>query len=281
LVPVTSTFGRDFPVTSKTDLTDAYLDLMKKALSASLYPQARMKIAPMKGVGGAIAAKLMRNKKVLPVDFTAFTENEVEEGRVWGMLGFTMVGHKRLDNVRSCIEEALKAGVPGDLVETGVWKGGTSIFMRAVLKAHAVTDRLVWAADSFEGLPVPKDKDDGADLSKVEELKVSLEEVQANFARFDLLDDQVKFLKGWFADTLPTAPIDKIAVLRLDGDLYSSTMDALVSLYDRVSPGGYIIADDYYSWESCRRAVHDFLNTRGERPEIKEVDWTGAFWQVS
>jgi len=84
-------------------------------------------------------------------------------------------------------------------------------------------------------------------------LAVPLEEVQALFRRYDLLDAQVRFLKGWFKDTLAGAPIERLALLRLDGDLYESTMDALVPLYDKVSPGGFVIVDDYYSCAPCGR----------------------------
>ena len=171
-------------------------------------------------------------------------------------------------------------GVPGDLIETGVWRGGMTIFMAALLKLEGETDRKVWVADSFEGLPVPASKTDGDDLSDVDHLKVSLEQVKANFARFDLLSDQVRFLKGWFCDTLPTAPIESIAVLRLDGDLYSSTMDALHNLYHKVSLGGYVIVDDYAGWDSCKAAVTDFLKEHDLDPEIKMIDWTGAYWKV-
>ena len=171
-------------------------------------------------------------------------------------------------------------GVPGDLIETGVWRGGSTIFMRALLKAHGITDRTVWVADSFQGLPPPADAEDGADLSAVEQLAVSLGQVQGNFDRFGLLDDQVKFLQGWFADTLPTAPIEKLAILRLDGDLYSSTMDALTALYPKVSEGGYVIVDDYGSWPSCKRAVETYLRENQISADIKEIDFTGAYWQV-
>ncbi|MEO8529633.1 MAG: TylF/MycF/NovP-related O-methyltransferase [Deltaproteobacteria bacterium] len=273
-------------MTSSNALADAYLELMKQALTGSLYDQSRWKIVDKqpgkptlkslyKAMTGAPAAPAM-----LTINPNAYTPDEVHDGKIWTMFGLTMIGHKRLDNVQWCIEQVLSQNIPGDLVETGVWKGGCVIFMRAVLKAHGIADRQVWAADSFEGLPVPVDAEDGTDLSKVEELKVSLEQVQDHFRRFDLLDDQVRFLKGWFADTLPTAPIEKIAVLRLDGDLYSSTMDALRSLYHKVSRGGFVIVDDYYSWESCRRAVHDFAKSKGFTPDIKPVDWTGAYWQV-
>ncbi len=109
--------------------------------------------------------------------------------------------------------------------------------MRAMLRIHEVTDRVVWAADSFEGMPVPEHNSDGWDMSRIEQLKVSLDEGKSNFARFGLLDQQVRFLQGWFKDTLPTAPINKLPILRLDGDLYNSTMDALTNLYDKLSLG--------------------------------------------
>jgi hypothetical protein len=191
-----------------------------------------------------------------------------------------MVGKRRLDNVQACVEDVLSKNIPGDLMETGVWRGGTSIFMRALLKIHGILDRTVWAADSFEGMPVPTSNTDGADLHHLDYLRVSLEQVKANFARFDLLDNQVKFLKGWFCDSLPNAPVGRLAILRLDGDMYSSTMDSLRNLYHKVSPGGYVIVDDYYSWEPCQRAVSDFLRENKISATIQDIDGSAAFWQV-
>lgn len=258
-----------------------YLDLLKKSLSASIYDQSRWDVKrSSKSRLGRYVLKLADERGYTVVKKRKHSREDVIEGKIWTDLGFTMVGMHRLDNVQFCVEDVLRRNVPGDLVETGIWKGGVTIFMRAILKAHQDPDRLVWAADSFQGLPAPQDEGDGADFSNVDELKISLERVQEHFRRFNMLDDRVRFLKGWFSETLPTAPIEKIAVLRLDGDLYSSTTDALKSLYHKVSPGGYVIADDYYSWDSCKRAVHDFLDARGEKVEIKKVDWTGAYWQV-
>ena len=96
-------------------------------------------------------------------------------------------------------------------------------------------------------------------------LAVGLDEVRRNFEAYGMLDDQVKFLKGWFKDTLPNAPVRTISVLRLDGDYYESTRDALSNLYDKVSPGGYLIIDDYgeNSWTYCRKAVDEFRLERG------------------
>jgi len=90
----------------------------------------------------------------------------------------------------------------------------------------------------------------------------------------------VKFIKGWFKDTLSSAPIERLALLRLDGDMYESTWDALVALYDKVSVGGYVVVDDYHVVEGSRRAIHDFLNSKGLRPEISEIDGVGVYWMV-
>jgi hypothetical protein len=204
-------------------------------------------------------------------------------GLGWPMKAHSMIGTRRMDNLRDAILHVLGKGVPGDFIETGVWRGGACIFMRAILGAYGVTDRNIWVADSFEGLPpanaalYPADGVDH-DLSIYPELAVSLDEVKANFAKYDLMDDQVKFLKGWFKDTLHTAPIEQLAILRLDGDMYESTMDALVALYDKLSPGGVIIVDDYGIISGCRQAVHDFRESRGIDDVICQIDLCGVFW---
>ncbi len=105
--------------------------------------------------------------------------------------------------------------------------------------------------------------------------------MQDNFRRYGLLDDQVRFLKGWFRDTLPDAPIERLAVLRLDGDLYESTIQALECLYDRLSAGGYVIVDDYGNVAGCRQAVHDFRAQRGINDPIRPIDWAGVYWRRS
>jgi len=244
--------------------SDLYLDLMKRCLTDFIYGDVLEK--PNIGPG-------------------PFDPAQRAEGRDWPARGHTMIGLKRLDSLQFCVEDVLARGVPGDLIETGVWRGGAAIFMRAVLKAHGVTDRAVWAADSFEGLPAPDPSkypaDEGDRLHEFGELAIPLEEVQANFARYGLLDEQVRFLKGWFRDTLPAAPVERLAVVRLDGDMYESTTDALVNLYPKLSEGGYLIVDDYGCYESCRRAVHDYRDAHGIADEIREIDWTGVFWKKS
>jgi O-methyltransferase len=146
-----------------------------------------------------------------------------------------------------------------------------------------VTDRTVWVADSFAGLPAPDAQRYAADAGdrhhEQSALAVSLEQVQENFRRYDLLDEQVRFLPGWFRDTLPAAPIDRLAVLRLDGDMYESTTDALTVLYPKLSDGGFCIIDDYGAIPGCRAAVEDYRAAHGLTEPITEVDWTGVYWR--
>ena len=173
--------------------------------------------------------------------------------------------------------------MPGDLIEPACGEAGPRSSCAQCSRLHDVTDRIVWVADSFEGLPPPDMETYPQDAGDVHHtfdlLRVPLEAVQANFAKYGLLDDQVRFLKGRVKDTLPHAPIERLAVMRLDGDMYSSTMDALKSLYPKLSVGGYAIIDDYGYWEPCRRAVHDYREAHGITDPIQEVDWTGAFWR--
>lgn len=199
-------------------------------------------------------------------------------------LSHTMIGRKRLDNIQFCVESILEDAIEGDFIETGIWRGGACIFMQGLLEAYGATNRILWAADSFEGVPAPSWKEDeGFDLSAriLPVLAVSLEEVKELFSRYDLLGDNVRFLKGWFKDTLATAPIEKLALLRLDGDLYESTMDALVPLYDKVVSGGYIIVDDYGSCPPCKRAIEDFRRQRNIVEPLEVIDVQSVFWRKS
>lgn len=212
-----------------------------------------------------------------------FVREHRENGMDWPSQAHTMVGLKRIRNVRACLERVVADGVPGDFIETGVWRGGVCILARGVLKAHGITDRQVWLADSFQGIP-----DTGADGHPMDQemalhqanevLGVPMSAVRENFERYGLLDEQVRFLPGWFRDTLPTAPIERLAVMRLDGDLYESTMDALVNLYPKLSPGGFVIIDDYVI-PACRKAIEDFREAEGIADPIEMIDEYSAFWR--
>ncbi|HEX6389185.1 MAG TPA: TylF/MycF family methyltransferase [Solirubrobacteraceae bacterium] len=207
-------------------------------------------------------------------------------GRDWPARADSMIGLARMGNIKHCVETVIQDDVPGDLIETGVWRGGACIFMRGVLKAYDDTSRKVWVADSFQGLPAPDaaryPADAGDELHKQDQLAIGVDIVRHNFERYGLLDDQVEFLVGWFKDTLPVAPIEKVAVMRLDGDMYESTIQGIEALYPKLSPGGFCILDDYGSHMSqCGRAIHDYRDANGITDEIIDVDGFGAYWRKS
>jgi O-methyltransferase len=275
------------PPTTAADVhtRELYLELVKRAVSHTLYGRS--------DVGRALAGRNQLTRAMLRFfdrrGFTVLRDVEDaealrEDGRDWPLFGQTMIGRKRLDNVQFCVEDVIDRGVPGDLIETGVWRGGATILMRAVLEAHGVKDRTVWVADSFEGLPRPDERypaDAGALWHTADRLAISVEEVRGNFERYGLLDDQVRFLVGWFKDTLPTVPDPEWAVIRVDGDMYGSTMDALIALYPNLSPGGYLIVDDYSAIDVCKRAVDDYREQHGIEDPIEKIDWNGVYWQRS
>jgi O-methyltransferase len=197
----------------------------------------------------------------------------------------TMIGPVGLDNLRDCVNEVINDGVPGDLIEAGSWRGGATVFMRGLLEAYADPTRIVWVADSFSGLPTADqsgyEEDLGDDWWADDQwYAVSLETVKRTFERYGLLDERVRFLVGWFTETLPTAPIESLALIRIDADMYGSTMDALEALYPRLSVGGYVIVDDYWL-PRCRAAVDDFRRDRGIADELIPVDRAISYWRRS
>jgi len=276
------------PPPALDDVQRLYLDLLKKCLTRFITGgEGWRPLQPRRGTLQhallAPVAALLRRVGLGLARPVPFDPARREVGLDWPAEAETMVGLRRLENLEALIVDVVRRGVPGDLVETGVWRGGASIFMRGVLKALGDASRRVWACDSFAGLPPPDPERYRADAGDthwtVAELAVPLEQVRANFARYGLLDDQVRFLPGWFRDTLPTAPIERIAVLRLDGDMYESTHEALEALYPKLSPGGYVVVDDYGAIPACRQAVADFRGRRGIEDPIREIDWTGVYWR--
>lgn len=270
---------------------ELYLHLMKQSLSYLLWPEPdhpmmefNYRRSPVKRFLIAAASRILALKNLSLVQRRTGIEQARRTGTIWPMYADTMIGLERLDNLQSCIETVIVDGVRGDLIETGVWRGGACIFMRAVLAAHGVTDRRVFVADSFKGLPKPdveKWPADKGDRHYAEQyLSVSRQDVEKNFRRYELLDDQVVFLEGWFSETLPSAPIERLAVLRLDGDMYGSTMEALQHLYPKLQPGGFCIVDDYLL-AGCRAAVDDFRKQHAITAEIQPIDGSGVFWRVS
>jgi len=267
---------------SSSGIEERYLQVMRKCLtrdfSGTLYsevaPNSRTPLKKLRYSLYSAANTVLKRLNLAIVQTNRAT-------------GETMMGMGALENLHWCMDEVVRDGVPGDLVETGVWRGGGTIYMRAFLEAYREAGRSVWVADSFEGLPKPKDEylaDRGSNLWESEYLAVSLEQVKENFRRYCLLDDRVCFLKGFFSDTMPTAPIRQIAVLRLDGDMYESTIVVLQHLYPRVASGGYVIVDDYGMLHECDRAVEDYRSENGIVEPLQIIGYVngralGAYWR--
>jgi O-methyltransferase len=264
---------------------ELYLDLMKRVLTRTIIARERERhtIHPrglrsrwLHRINQLAAGLGLEVVRVMPSGPENYLEsvheafNRVEDAE-------TMLGIRQLDQMQRCIAEVLAGNVPGDLLEAGVWRGGMTIFMRAVLKAYGIKDRKVWVADSFAGLP---EIDAGKETFawRRGDMAVSLDTVQTNFARYGLLDAQVQFLKGFFSETLPKAPVERLAVLRVDADLYSSTLDVLNTLYEKLSPGGFAIFDDYQNLPDCRRAIEEFRRAKGIRDKLIRIDQRAVYW---
>jgi hypothetical protein len=266
-----------------------YLRLLKGALTFSFWPEPPLPLEtrnalrpPLKRLAVSAISALLRRGNLQLVTLLDPSEADRLTGRTWPAYAHTMVGRVRLDSLQACVETVLAENVEGDLLEAGVWRGGACILMRAVLAVHGITNRRVFAADSFAGLPPPDAKrypaDDGDRHHSNTYFAVSREEVEENFRKYGLLDDLVVFLPGPFAETLPAAPIEKLAILRIDADMYGSTIEVLDVLYPKLSIGGFCIVDDY-ALPGCRKAVDDFRKKHGIVAGMTEIDWTGRFWR--
>ena len=241
------------------NLKERYLDLLIRILANTIYEDPDL--------GGSHCFDLQKRT----------------HGLDWPRRAHTMVGLLRLRSLRDLVQRTLDDGIPGDFIETGVWRGGCCILMKGVLVANGDYQRKIYVADSFEGLPPPKadlyPADSDITLHLFKELAIPVDEVKANFARYDLLDAGVVFVKGFFEDTLPNLNAGPFAVIRLDGDMYESTIVSLVSLYPKLSRGGYVIIDDYGAVEACRQAVHDYRDRERITAEIHGIDGIGAYWR--
>lgn len=269
-----------------TSLDDRYISLLKRTLTRYEMDDRRYTVEGGRHPARVIARGVKRLAAVFDYDLVARKAEDFSrriEGRDQPVTAETMIGLKRLENIETCVRAVVADRIPGDFIETGVWRGGACIFMRALLEVLDEPDRRVFVADSFQGLPKPTGRyaqDKGDYHHQLTQLAVSRKDVEKNFERYGLLDDRVVFLEGWFKDTIPTAPIEQLAILRLDGDMYESTRDALDPLYDKVPPGGFVIVDDY-ALDGCRKAIDDFREEQGITDPIERIDWTGVFWRKS
>jgi len=197
---------------------------------------------------------------------------------VYRVRGYTAVFVPRLVALYKLSEEINQSSVAGDIVECGVYNGGSAAIMASLCEKSPV-NRNVWLFDSFEGLPKPTDKDGDeaaayegwchGDLSKVKEV----------LRKLCIPEFRVHIVKGWFHNTFPKVEIPEIAILHIDADWYESVKLCLEKFYDSVQPGGYIVLDDYGDWEGCRIATDEFLKKRGLNVKLVQIDYTGFYFQ--
>jgi len=199
---------------------------------------------------------------------------------------YTMVTNKNLITLYNLVQQINSRNVAGDIVECGVWNGGSAAIMglaNATQKKNAI-NRSIWLFDSFQGLPQATQKDGEMERQRYFEgwNKGDTRKVKQVFTKLGVSLDNVKIIPGWFNDTLKTAAVEHIAVLHIDADWYDSVKLVLDVFYDKVVPGGFIILNDYNTWEGCNNALNDFLTERQLQGivVITEVEpTTGAYFQ--
>lgn len=204
---------------------------------------------------------------------------------------YTMTRVERMYALWSAVRYVIAAGVPGDFVECGVWRGGSMMLIALTLEQLGVRDRRLHLLDTFEGMPEPAavDRPLAARLDTVrawtrgrrrshnEWLYAPLDEVRRNMARTGFPDDQVEYVKGMVEETLPAAAPTSIALLRLDTDFYSSTLHELETLYPRLVSGGVLVIDDYGYWRGSREATDQYLASANLKLLLLKVDAEARF----
>jgi O-methyltransferase len=203
---------------------------------------------------------------------------------------YTMTTIERVSALRQAVEYVVANKIAGDLVECGVWKGGSMMAAALTLKSLGVNDRKLHLFDTFEGMTEPSAVDvdfRGRDakflLEQMRDTKATtniwaiaqLEGVKALMESTGYESQNISYVKGRVEETLPVSAPDKIAILRLDTDWYESTLHELNHLYPRLSRGGVLIIDDYGHWQGARRAVDEYIAENKLRLLLNRIDYTG------
>lgn len=198
--------------------------------------------------------------------------------------GYTKVSVKRLINLHRLTQEANRLNLPGDIVECGVWNGGSAAMMGVADRDNETPGKVrrLWLFDSFCGLPPPSDKDGKQATANYFQgwCHGETEKVKQIFQRFQLSLQDVNTVAGWFNDTLETAELQTIAILHIDADWYAPVGIVLDTLYDKVVEGRFAVLDDYWRWPGCREAVTDYLKEHQiQGAVLKQVDLHGVYFQ--
>eukprot|EP01039_Chlorochromonas_danica_P002510 gene2510-2748_t len=211
-----------------------------------------------------------------------FDARKRTEGVDFTFIGMSMAGAKRLRSVEHQLAEIRQNNIPGMVIETGVWRGGMDIFVRGILRAYHQAKVPVLLCDSFHGLPPGNAELNRGDMGwdRTPILEIDARMVAQNFVRAGLMDDHVLFAKGFFNDSMPTVAkqVQQIALLRLDGDMYASTVDVVYHLYEKVVVGGFVVIDDWTGLPA-QVAMLDFFATHNHHPEVIPIDRIAVYWK--
>jgi len=194
------------------------------------------------------------------------------------VLPYTMVGLKRLRTLDELAHRIDTLGIPGDIVECGACNGGSGAILARVASQSA-HQRRTWLLDSFAGLPAASSEDGDMAAEYTGLCQAHPANVKRVLRESGVPEEAVGIVPGWFQDTLPTLPVQQIALLHIDADWYDSVRICLELLYDKVVPGGFVVLDDYGYWEGCRKAWHEFEGGRGLHIDLIQVDGTGVYFQ--
>lgn len=194
--------------------------------------------------------------------------------------GYTMVGVPRLKALYKLTKESDLLAIPGDIVECGVYNGGSAAVM-AYASNRSAMNRRIWLFDSFKGLPKPIEEDGIKALEGFHEgwRLGHVSKVKEIFSKLSIPEDRVRVIEGWFQGTFPSIDIPQICLLHIDADWYESVKLCLEKFYDCVQPRGFIVLDDYGQWEGCRRATDEFIQRRNLNVKLTQVDYTGHYFQ--
>lgn len=242
----------------------------------------------MNAVFGVLGYRLVKKQMIKESECVDIRNSEFEE--LYQLCKpYTMTSTERLYSVYTAVDYILKNNIPGDFVECGVWRGGCSMLIAALLKRRNITGRVLYMYDTYEGMSEPTEMD--VDVSGVDaafQLKrhesnkeesvwclASLEDVQRNLALTGFPAERIRYVKGKVEDTIPGVLPASVALLRLDTDWYESTRHELLHLYPLLSRQGVLIIDDYGHWEGCKRAVDEYFDGNGIPMLLHRVDYTG------
>jgi O-methyltransferase len=203
-----------------------------------------------------------------------------EKRAAWLIRRNTMVGPERIQTLSRLAQRIEAEQIPGDVVECGVYKGGTAAIL-ARLATRSRLPRTVWLFDSFQGMPAATASDGPEAREWVGKLSSSPRSVQQLLRRVGADISRVRIVPGLFEETFPTVQIPQIALLNIDADWYESVKLCFEKFYDAVAPGGFVSIDDYGAWPGCRIAVDEFFQKHALPYQLQRVDYTAHWFQKS